>query len=125
MKRFISLIAVLATLAVASFALAAPPVVRVAETALVAQNTFSDPAWLETGWAALVIEDAGSSCTITVQRAVEITGPTGTPATWVDLSPTITAAGQYNILVGAPGWYRFGVKTGNYGSGTVTGRLLQ
>ena len=124
MKRFISLIAVLATLALASFALAAPPVVRVPETALVAQNTFSDYAWLEAGWAALVIEDAATSTTITVQRAVEI-GTTDTPATWVDLSPTITAAGQYNILVGAPGWYRFGVKTGNYGSGTVTGRLLQ
>lgn len=87
-----------------------------------AQNTFSTPLALKTGG---VLTLTGTfTATVSLQRQVEGT------STWVDVTnnsgtaTTFTTIGTYTISpVAVPATYRWGVKTGNYTSGTVVGTL--
>lgn len=87
-----------------------------------AQNTFSTPLALKTG--GLLTLTGAFTATVSVQRQVEGT------TTWVDVTNnsgtafTATTEGTYNITpVSVPGIYRWGVKTGNYTSGSIVGTL--
>lgn len=87
-----------------------------------AQNTFSQPLALKTGG---VLTLTGTfTATVSLQRQVEGT------TTWADVTnnsgtaTTFTTIGTYTISpVAVPAIYRWGVKTGNYTSGTVVGTL--
>lgn len=86
-----------------------------------AQNTFSDPIALKRGG---VLTLSGTfSATVSLQRK-------GMDGAWVDVTnnsgtaTTFTAGGTYQISpIDVPALYRWGVKTGNYTSGTVVGTL--
>jgi len=89
---------------------------------ITAQNTFSDPIALKTG--GLLTLTGTWTATVSVQRLVEGT------TTWVDVTNnsgtafTATTNGTYNITpVSVPGVYRWGVKTGNFTSGSIVGTL--
>lgn len=88
-----------------------------------AQNTFSDPIQL---YGDFVFEVSGlTDSTVTVQRRSDDTN-------WVDVTDSagvakaFTANGIYTGSEPARGVdYRWGIKTGDYGTDTVTGSLQQ
>lgn len=93
-----------------------------------AQNTFSDATWLAPGLATVALSGTWSA-TVTLQVATDghegtQGNPPGTPSTWVDVD-TFTSGGVHILEVGSTAHYRFGVKTGDYTSGTVVGVLMQ
>lgn len=92
------------------------PSTYVTQTAsLSAQNTFSDPIKVPTGPFRLVLSGTWSA-TVTLQYSPD-------NSTWYD-SDTFTSNGVWNGEEGgAGGWWRAGVKTGNYASGAVVIRL--
>jgi hypothetical protein len=63
------------------------------------------------------------SATVTLQRAEDY--PPDASTTWYDVAE-FTEAGLYVGLepTDAGAYYRFGVKTGDYSSGTVLGRIM-
>ena len=87
-----------------------------------AQNTFSAPLALKTGG---VLTLTGTwTATVSLQRQVEGT------TTWVDVTnnsgtaTTFTTNGTFTISpVAVPATYRWGVKTGNFTSGSIAGTL--
>ena len=93
---------------------------------ITAQNTFSDPIALKTGGRLFL---TGTwSATVSVQELLP--GTTLAAPTWVDVTNnsgtafTATTNGTYNITpVSVPGVYRWGVKTGNFTSGSIVGTL--
>lgn len=84
-----------------------------------AQNTFSKPIALRSGG---VLTLSGTfSATVSLQRK-------GVSGTWVDVTnnsgsaTTFTATGTYTVAPSeTSAEYRWGVKTGNYTSGSVVG----
>lgn len=80
---------------------------------IAAQNTFTDAARLE-GHFNLSISGTWSA-TVTVQRSTD-------NSTWVDVD-TFTANSEEVGFEPELMWYRVGVKTGQYTSGTVVVRL--
>jgi len=84
-----------------------------------AQNTFSRPIALKRGG---VLTLSGTfTATVSLQRQgmdgnwVDVTSNTGT-------ATTFTTIGTYQVSpIDVPALYRWGVKTGNYTSGTVVG----
>ena len=82
---------------------------RVTEASITAQNTFCDPIRL-TGWFDLSISGTFSA-TVTVQRSYD-------NASWKDVD-TFTAPVEMTGTQGEIAWYRVGVKTGAYTSGTA------
>lgn len=56
--------------------------------------------------------------TVTVQRSFD-------NSTWLDVSNFTSNTEEYGLEPEHDVYYRFGVKTGNYTSGTVVGRLSQ
>ena len=86
---------------------------------IAAQNTFSRPIALKKGG---VLTLSGTfSATVSLQRQ-------GMDGVWVDVTSnsgtatTFTAGGTYQVSpIDVPALYRWGVKTGNYTSGTVVG----
>jgi len=95
---------------------------RIRTGTIAAQNTFSDPITLRKGG---ILTLTGTwTATVSVQRYNKATGA------WVDVTSnagtafTATANGTYSVApyeVAAD--YRFGVKTGNYTSGTIIGNI--
>lgn len=91
-----------------------------------AQNTFGRPVALKKG--GVLTLQGTFSATVSLQRLLE--GTTLDSPTWIDVTnnsgtaTTFTTVGTYQISpIEVPGIYRWGVKTGNYTSGTVTGTL--
>ena len=82
-------------------------------TSISAQNTFSDPANVE-GYFNLSISGTFVA-TVTVQRSTD-------KSTWVDVD-SFTAPTEQVGFDPEYMYYRVGVKTGNYTSGTVVIRL--
>jgi hypothetical protein len=88
---------------------------------IAAQNTFSSPIALKRGG---VLTLSGTfTATVSLQRK-------GMDGNWVDATNnsltaiTATGSGTINISpIDVPALYRWGVKTGNYTSGTVVGTL--
>lgn len=86
---------------------------------IAAQNTFSTPIALKTG--GILTLSGTFTATVSLQRK-------DADGTWHDVTnnsgtaTTFTAAGTFTVSpVDVPADYRWGVKTGNYTSGTVTG----
>jgi hypothetical protein len=93
---------------------------------ITAQNTFGDPLAIKTG--GLLTLTGTFTATVSLQRLLD--GTTLAAPTWVDVTnnsgtaTTFTTVGTYTISpIAVPGVYRFGVKTGNFTSGTVVGTL--
>lgn len=93
---------------------------------ITAQNTFSTPLALKTG--GLLTLTGTWTATVSLQRLLD--SSTLASPTWVDVTnnsgtaTTFTANGTYTISpIAVPGIYRWGVKTGNFTSGTVAGVL--
>jgi len=91
-----------------------------------AQNTFSTPLAIKTG--GLLTLTGTFSATVSLQRLLD--GTTIASPTWVDVTNnegtvvTFALTGTYTIEpLSVPGIFRWGVKTGAYTSGTVTGTL--
>ena len=127
MKRFLVVLGILAALI--AYTVPAPVYAETAQRAwtvasksISAQNEYSDAKWLSPGKAILALSGTWSA-TVTVQVATDGNSE-NSPTTWVNVD-TFTANIVTNIEVGAPSWWRFGVATGNYTSGTVVGVLLQ
>lgn len=90
---------------------------------ITAQNSFGTPIAIKTG--GLLTLTGTFTATVSLQRLLD-----GTASTWVDVTnnsgtaTTFTTIGTYTISpIAVPGIYRWGVKTGNYTSGTVVGTL--
>lgn len=91
------------------------------QASLTAENTFSNYISLKTG--GLLTLSGTFSATVSLQRrgsdgnTVDVTNNSGTPITF-------TGPGTYTVTPGLfMGAYRFGIKTGNYTSGTLVGVL--
>jgi hypothetical protein len=91
-----------------------------------APNTFSQPLAIKTG--GLLTLTGTFTATISVQRLLE--GTTVASPTWVDVTNnsgtafTATLIGTYTVApISVPGIYRWGIKTGNYTSGSAVGTL--
>lgn len=85
----------------------------IASKSITAQNTFTDAVRLE-GYFNLSISGTWAA-TVTVQRSID-------NATWVDVD-TFTANSEEVGFEPELMWYRVGVKTGEFTSGTVVLRL--
>jgi hypothetical protein len=86
-----------------------------------AQNTFSDPIWLN---GPFDLSLSGTfSATVHLQRCIS-KGYNNTPAAadFFDVA-SYTVPTEDNAPAARPGWYRVGIKTGNYTSGTATWAL--
>lgn len=88
---------------------------------ITAQNTFGDPLNLKRG--AILTLSGTWSATVSLQRR-------GSDATWVDVTnnsgtaTTFTANGTYTVSpLEVAADYRWGVKTGNFTSGSIVGTL--
>lgn len=93
---------------------------------ITAQNTFSTPLALKTGGQLILT----GTWTATVSLQILLPGTTLASPTWIDVTnnamtaTTFTANGTATIdPVVVPGVYRWGVKTGNFTSGTIVGTL--
>jgi hypothetical protein len=93
---------------------------------ITAQNSFGDPLAIKTG--GLLTLSGTFVATVSLQRLLD--GTTIASPTWVDVTnnsgtaTTFTTIGTFTISpIAVPGVYRWGVKTGNFTSGTVTGTL--
>ena len=85
----------------------------IASANIAAQNTFTTPVRLE-GY--LNVSISGTfSATVTVQRSID-------NATWVDVDTWTAPTEDYGFEPELM-WYRIGVKTGQYTSGTAVVRL--
>jgi len=93
---------------------------------ITAQNTFSDSLAIKTGG---ILTLTGTwTATVSLQRLLD--GTTLAIPTWVDVTnnsgtaTTFTTNGTFTISpIAVPGVYRWGVKTGNFTSGTIVGVL--
>jgi hypothetical protein len=85
----------------------------IATASITAEDTFTDPARLE-GYFNLSISGTWAA-TVTVQRSID-------NSTWVDVN-TYTANFEGTGFEPEFMWYRIGVKTGDFTSGTVAVRL--
>ena len=94
---------------------------RVTKT-ISAQNTYSSWMWCGTGKAQLTL-DGLSDSTVTLQVGTD-GDINNQPTAQVD-ADTYTLENSYPLWIGSPKWYRFGVKTGDYGSDTIVGELRQ
>lgn len=88
---------------------------------IAAQNTFSNPISLKQ--AGVLTLSGTFSATVSLQRK-------GADQNWVDVTnnsgtaTTFTAPGTYQITpINIPALYRWGVKTGNYTSGSIVGTI--
>jgi len=85
----------------------------IASASITAQNTFTDAARLE-GYFNISISGTFAA-TVTVQRSID-------NSTWVDVD-SFTAPYEGTGFDPEFMWYRVGVKTGDYTSGTVVARI--
>ena len=84
---------------------------------ITAQNTWTDSIRPRLGNLAISISTIGTSNTVTVQRSFD-------NSNWVDVK-TYDEVSEENIVDPTQFvFYRIGVATGNYGSGTVTVTLV-
>lgn len=83
-----------------------------ASASITAQNTFTDAVRVKDGNFDVSISGTFSA-TVTIQRSRD-------GSTYVDLPDTYTAPTQLYGECASPWFYRVGVKTGEYTSGTVT-----
>lgn len=82
-----------------------------------AQNTFTDPIFVE-GGANLDIAITGTAgSTITIQKCLGAADPVD--ASFVDAAGTILYNKMLSIISGAGGWYRAGVKTGDFATNAI------
>ena len=91
-----------------------------------AQNTFSQPLAINTG--GLLTLTGTFTATVSLQRLLD--GTSLDSPTWIDVTnnsgtaTTFTTVGTYTIApIAVPGVYRWGIKTGNYTSGSAVGTL--
>ena len=85
-----------------------------------AQNTFTDPVMVHAGYFSLSISGLSDS-TVTVQKSYDIDDEDAV-SNWVDVD-TFTADAEEVGFEPENRVYRVGIKTGDYGSDTVTIRL--
>jgi len=84
-----------------------------------AEDTFSDPVEVAAGQAALLLSGTFSA-TVTVQVS-----PDG-GTTWYSAQDTQTAPGVWALYIPCNGLrYKWGIVTGDYSSGDVTGSIAQ
>ena len=81
-----------------------------------AENTFSQSAKI-VGYFNLSLSGTWVA-TVTVQRSFD-------NSTWLDVSTFVANTEEYGLEPERDVYYRFGVKTGAFTSGTVVGRLSQ
>lgn len=79
---------------------------------ITAQNTFTDIMQIDKGQSVAVSISGISSTTVTLQRRYNAAGD------WRDIS-TYTADAEFDYLAATGMEIRLGVKTGDFGSGTV------
>ena len=99
------------------------PVLVTADIA--AENTYSDPLFLRGPYNFKL----GGTFSATVNLQKSYANPAGT-ANWDNVADTFGVedfTGPTQMIGDEPegAWYRFGVATGDYSSGTVSGRLSQ
>lgn len=87
---------------------------------IAAQNTFSDAIYIGPGRGLLFSLTGTWAATVFMQRAYG--DASLSPSDWRDVNSFVSNGERQDVEpVGA--WYRFGVKTGGYTSGTVAGRI--
>ena len=87
------------------------------EKTISTQNTFTDRVKIQSSYFSLSIQGLTDS-TVTVQKSYD----TGTPTNWVDVD-TFTIASEEIGFDPENVYYRAGIKTGHYGTDTVTIRF--
>lgn len=86
-------------------------------TTISAQNTFTDPVFVP-GGANLDISITGTAgSTITLQKCLGPAEPTA--AGFVDTGATVNYNRIFSLVCGVGGWYRAGVKTGDYSTDAI------
>lgn len=113
MKRLIS-VALLTVLVLAPLAHAGDLKTK----SVTAQNQWTDPVQVENA-AAWGATGTGWVSTVTLQYCIPGNSCSASGTDWVDTGDVLTSAGVYVIPEGAFLYYRVGVKTGGYTSGTV------
>ena len=89
--------------------------VAVITRSIAAENLFTDPVRL-TGFFNISLSGAWSA-TVTVQRSFD------QGSTWFDVETFVSNTQEYGFEPEGGVYYRIGVKTGNFTSGTVVARL--
>jgi len=82
-----------------------------------AQNTFTDPIKIQSSYFSLSLQGLTDSI-VTVQKSYDTNAPTN----WIDVD-TFTTSSEEVGFDPENVYYRAGIKTGNYGSDTVTIRF--
>lgn len=97
------------------------------KTSITAENTFTGPVKVSKGKFVIAASGlTGTSSTVTAQYCTDDdeTVLTGTPS-WKDADPQYTTNFIREGSDNAGMWWRLGVKTGDYSSGTIICEILQ